>query len=170
MFRAECAGTVVVPGSYGAWSGHRGLVFAVLAGAPTAKGIALEEAQAIGADLEEIPAPDPLAAPVAHGAPLGDATGGHDVRAMAVRGEAPALATVALGTGADADLVGTDAGAGGDDVAAGALVAVEDLVAVELEEAEAAQDVGWFGGGGARGLRYSCVDQESLLLVRAPGC
>jgi hypothetical protein len=69
---------------------------------------------------------------------------------MAVRGEAPALAAVALGTGADADLVGTDAGAGGDDVAPGAPVAVEDLAGVELEEAEAAEDVGRFGGGGAR--------------------
>ncbi len=122
-------------------------------------------------DLGEIPPPGASPAAVTNGGAPGDAPGGHDVRAMLVRGEAAALAAVALGPGADADLVQpVRLGAGGNDVAAGALVGIEDLAGVELVNTESAEDVGGFGGGGVRGLRYSCVDQEMLLLVRAPGC
>ncbi len=132
-----------------------------------AQQIALEERKALH-DLGEIPAPGANPAPVADRAPLGDARSAHDVTAMAVRGEAPALAAVALRAGPDADLVHpVHLGAGGDDVAAAALVAGEDLVGVELEEAQAPQDVG-FGGGWVLHLRYTLVDQERLLLVRAP--
>ena len=66
-------------------------------------------------DFGKITAPDALPAPVADAAPLGGPLCGHDVRAMAVRGEAAALAAVALRAGADADFVGHSCGAGGDE-------------------------------------------------------
>ncbi len=121
-------------------------------------------------DLGEIAPPDPLPTAITDAATLGDALGGHDVGTMLVGGEAPAFATVALGAGADANLLQrVRLGPGRGDEAAGALVGGEDLVRVELEETEAPEDVGWFGGGGVLHLRYSCVDQEMLLLVRVPG-
>ncbi len=103
-------------------------------------------------DLGEIPAPGANPAPVADRATLGDARGGHDVRAMLVRSEAPALAAVALGPGPDTDLVQpVRLGAGGDEVLTAALVGVEDLVRAELVQTEAAKDVS--GGGWVRWLR-----------------
>ncbi len=162
---------MVGPSLVSAWSGHRledvG-VGAVSAG--RAEKIALEVRQRL-LDLGEILPPDALPAAVAHAAPLGNAGSGHDVRAMLVRSEAPALAAVAANT--DAHFVqSVRLGAGGDDVAAAALVGVEDLVCAKLVNAEAAQDVGGsrFGGGGVLHLRYSGVDHGgSFPVVRAPG-
>ncbi len=122
--------------------------------APTAETVTDEpgEGVVVLGDFDELAVPSALPARVADGALLGDARSGHDVTAMAVRSEASALTFVALGPGADADLVQTAGrGAGGDDVAAAALVGVEDLVGVELVNAEAAEDVG--GGGWVRWLR-----------------
>jgi hypothetical protein len=145
------------------WSWAITLEFAVGAGAGATKKVTNEPRKAfvVFGDLNEIAPPRTNPAPVTDRATTGDATGGHDVRAMLVGGEAPALAAVALGTGADADLVqAVRRGAGGDEVLAAALVAGEDLAGVELEESEAAQDVGGFGDGWVRHLRYTGVDQE----------
>jgi hypothetical protein len=134
---------------------------AVGAQAPTAETVTDEpgEGVVILGDLDELAVPSALPARVADAAPLGDAPGGHDVTTMAVRGEAPALAAVALRTGANTDLVQPVClGAGGDDEPAAAPVGLEDLVGMKLEEAEAAEDVGRFGGGWVLHLRYSCVD------------
>jgi hypothetical protein len=92
---------------------------------------------------------------------------------MPVLSEADTLTPATLGAGTDANLVDPAShGAGRDEPRAAALVAgAEDLVAVELEQAEPAKDVPWvwFGGGFWRGVRYSGFDQEILLLVRASG-
>ncbi len=90
-----------------------------------AQQIAREVGEAL-LDLGEIPPPGPPPAAIADGGASGDAPGGHDVRAMLVRSEAPALAAVALRAGANADQVQVAGlGAGGDDVATAALVAGE---------------------------------------------
>ncbi len=81
---------------------------------------------------------------------LAGGPGAYDVTAMFVTLEARALAAVALRAGADADLVEpTGLGAGRDEPTAAALVGLEDLVAVNLEQAEPTKDVGWlrFGDG-----------------------
>ncbi len=97
-------------------------------------------------DLEEFPPPAALSATVAHGGASGDALGCYDVRAVSVVLVADAFTAAALGTGAGADLVDlADLGTGRDQPAASALVGLEDLVAVKLEEPEPAKDVA--GGG-----------------------
>jgi hypothetical protein len=112
------------------------------AGAGATQIVAREERQVIVPDLEETPTPGALPAAVAHAAALGDALGGHEVRAMLVGGEAPALAPVALGADAGADLVPpVGGGPGRDEPAPAALVGGEDLVAAKLDDAEAAEDV-----------------------------
>jgi len=66
------------------------------------------------------------------------------------------LALTRLAADADPNLVmPIGGGAGRDEPLTAALVAGEDLVAVELEEAQAAKDVGrfWFGSGLVRWLR-----------------
>jgi len=82
----------------------------------------------------EIRPPAPLPAGVAHGATPGDALGGHVVAAMAVMLVADALAPVTLRShGAYANLVElAGLGAGRDKVATGSLVALEDVLGVEL--------------------------------------
>ncbi len=129
--------------------------------APTAETVPDEpgEGLVVLGDLDELAVPPALPAPIADRTTLGDALGSDDVRAMLVRSEAPALAAVAAD--ADADLIqAVRLCAGGDDVATAAPVGGEDLVGVELEEAEAAQDVGGFRGGGVLHLRYTGLDQE----------
>ena len=118
--------------------------------------VAREERQVIVPDLEKTPTPGALPAAVAHAAALADALGGHDVRAMLVRDEAPALAPVALGAHAHADLVQpVRLRPGRDEPTPAALVGAEDIAAAKLEDAEAAEDV--LGddvlGGGGRWLR-----------------
>jgi hypothetical protein len=123
---------------------------AVTAGTGAAQLVALEEREVVVADLEEVPAPGALPAPVAHAAALAHALGGHDVRAMLVGAEAPALAPVALGVHAHANLVQpVRIGPGRDEPAPAALVGAEDIVAAKLGDTEAAEDV--LGGVGLRG-------------------
>ena len=91
---------------------------------------------------------------------------------MPVRGEAPALAPVALGADAHADLVQpVRLRSYRDEPTPAAPVGAEDIVAAELEDAEAAQDVlgDVLGGGAGRQCARLCLDQEMLLLVRASG-
>ena len=107
-------------------------------------------------NLGEIRPPAALSATVADAALLAGEGGADDVRTMPVALEAGAFAAVALRAGADADLVEpASLGAARDEPTAAALVAVEDLVAVKLEETGAAKDVSGlcFGSGWWRGLR-----------------
>ncbi len=102
--------------------------------------------------------PNALPAAAAYAATPGDALGGYDVRAMPVRAESSTLAPVALGADTDADLVEPRRyGPRRDDPAPASLVGGEDLVAAELEDAQAPQHVseGGFGGVGGTRLRYS---------------
>ena len=95
-------------------------------------------------DLPEVPPPAPFSAAVADGATPGNALSGYVVRAVAVPGETLALATVPLGAHRrDANLVG-EAGLGParDDPLARALVAVEGVLGVKLEESETSKVVG----------------------------
>ncbi|PLS84140.1 MAG: hypothetical protein CYG60_19520, partial [Actinobacteria bacterium] len=82
-----------------------------------------------------------------------------------------ALAPVPLGAGPRPDLVHVaGVGAGGDEPTAAALVGVEDLVRVELEQAQAAKDVSGFGGGWARVALYSgAVHRVHSLWAVPPG-
>ncbi len=126
------------------------------AGARATEFVALEEREVVVPDLEEVPAPGALPAPVAHAAAPANPLGGHEVRAMLVRGEAPALAPVALGADAHADLVQpVRLRPGRDEPTPAALVGAKDIAAAKLEDAEAAEDV--LGddvlGGGGRWLR-----------------
>ena len=154
MYRGGRSEGLAGPSLVSAWSGHRLGNAAVGADARTAETIAGEPGKAavVLRDFDQIVRPTPRAAVVAERRGFGGPAGSDEVAAMLVRGEPPALAAVALGAGADADLVHpVRLGAGGDDVAAGALVGVEDLVGVELVEAEAAEDVS--GGGWVLHLR-----------------
>ncbi len=147
---------------------------AVTAGARAAEFVALEEREVVVPNLEEVPAPGALPAGVAHAAALADALGGHEVRAMPVRGESPALAPVALGAEADAGLVqGVRLGPGRDEPTPAALVGGEDLVAAKLGDAEAAEDVlgSSLAGGGGRWCARLCGGHWGPFpLVRASGC
>ncbi len=139
--------------------------------APTAETVTDEPRKRVVVldDLDELAVPSALAAPVAHAALLGDALGGYQMAAMMVGGPASALAAVALRAGADANLVQrVRGGAGGDDVATAALVAGEDLAGAKLEEAEAAEDVGGFGGGGVLHLGYSVRGHWGLFPLSKP--
>ncbi len=119
--------------------------------APTAEPVTDEpgEAPVILGDLDELAVPSALPAPVADGAPLGDALGGYQVAAVMVGGPAAALAAVAANI--DANLVQpVGLSAGGEEPAAAALVGVEDLAGVKLEKTQAPQNVGgrvrgWMG-------------------------
>ena len=151
------------------------LQLAVVAGAPPAELIALEEGEGVGASLEEIPMPDARPAAVAHAGAAPDALGGHDMRAMAVRSETSALAAASPRPDADADLVQPlGRGGGGDDPTPAALVGAEDLVAAELEDAQAPEHVsgGRFGGVGGARVRYSNGVHSDLQVRvgRVPGC
>ncbi len=152
------------PSLVSAWSDHRLGDAAVGVEAPAAETVTDEPGKAIVVlgDFLELAVPSALPARVTDRALPGDATGGHDVRAMAVRSEAPAaLAAVAANT--DADLVKpVRLGAGGNEVFTAALVGGEDLVSVKLENAEPAEDVSGsrFGVGRVRGCARLLVDHR----------
>ncbi len=125
-------------------------------------------------DLDEATVPRPLSAAITHGGESGGAMSSYKVAAMIVVQEAHALTPVALGAGADTDLVElAGLGAGRDEVTTAALVAGEDLVAVKLKEPQAAKGVGWsgFGGGFVPWMGYSGLGHWGPLpLVQASGC
>ncbi len=131
------------------WSGSQRTV---RTSAGTAQEITLKEGEIVLTDLDEPAPPDALPATVTDGREAGGTLCGRDVAAMLVRSEALALTAVALGTGADAHLVErARLGTTRDEVTPAALVAIEDLVAVKLEDAEPSQDVS--GGSFVRWLR-----------------
>ena len=106
--------------------------------------------------LDQFLIPTPVTASVTDGGPLGGELGGLDVGAVLMVAEPDALAGRGT-TYADADLVmSVGHRTGRDEPTAAALVALEDLVAVKLEEPVSAKDVirgAAFGGGWVRGLR-----------------
>ena len=107
-------------------------------------------------NLGKLRPPAPLSASVTDTGATSDTLSGYQVRAMPMRGKAPALAAVTLWANTGADLVkATALGAGRDEPASAALVAGEDLVAVGLKEAATSPYIveGWFGGGWLRVMR-----------------
>ena len=107
-------------------------------------------------DLLKLSPPASDAASIADRRAPGDPLGGYVVRAMAVVLVASTLATVSLMTASDANLVDDAGGSTArDEPTPAALVAVENVLGVKLEEPKPSEDVGgrWFGSGFVRWLR-----------------
>ena len=116
-------------------------------------------------DLYKPAHPDTLSAAITHSGEFGGTVSGYQVAAMPVVLEADALALVALGAGAGADLVELGGiGAGRDKPTPAALVGVKDLLTVKLEDTEPSQDVarnGFAGSGFLGRSRYTGVGHEA---------
>ena len=107
-------------------------------------------------NLGNLRPPAAFSAAIADSRPAADDGGADEVRAVLVVVVARAFAAATLGTGADANLVEpVGNGSGRDEPTTPALVAGEELVAVELEEPTPAKGVTRlrFGSGWMRVLR-----------------
>jgi len=141
--------------------------------ADTVAGEPREEAVVL-MDLGQVLPPFPHPASIAYRGAASDPLSGYVVRAVVMMLRALALAPIALGTNADANLVDpAGLSATRDDPPTASLVALKNVLSVKLEEAEPSKNIGgWCLLYPPRSwLRYSslCHKGRTLLCGRASG-